>query len=409
VTLIEFFFFQAEDGIRDDLVTGVQTCAIPIYIESIFNIGMLLAPVKVKARADPSPLGRVAKSLDLATDRQLLKRRSDFVGKLISPERSKKVLIEETARTAEKGRGLLKRSVVDLSGHEKSVAAEVAKIRSVTPKNSYQGNLNAIAQENKVMGDQLKKRIGDRLMLNLPGEATRKIDDAIENLILENPVITGNAATVANKIAVKAKQIIEKNRSSPRGLLTARQELDSWIKAQKGSKVFDPELEGSLSVSVRAVRTAMNDILDKNASVAVKDSLKRQSLLYNAMDNLAPKAAAQSNYAVGRLVQDVATVLPFSSKFINEFSTVLGLGLVGGSALLSPGAVGSLASAAIVGRAGYKTVISPTAKKALSSLIKATDKAIYTSKNPSMIKQLRADRALVVELLKKAEVREDDT
>src|SRR5438105_11205769 len=25
------FFFQAEDGIRDPLVTGVQTCALPIY------------------------------------------------------------------------------------------------------------------------------------------------------------------------------------------------------------------------------------------------------------------------------------------------------------------------------------------------------------------------------------------
>src|SRR5258708_28612240 len=28
---IYFFFFQAEDGIRDDLVTGVQTCALPIW------------------------------------------------------------------------------------------------------------------------------------------------------------------------------------------------------------------------------------------------------------------------------------------------------------------------------------------------------------------------------------------
>src|SRR5205823_9684111 len=27
------FFFQAEDGIRDKLVTGVQTCALPIYRE----------------------------------------------------------------------------------------------------------------------------------------------------------------------------------------------------------------------------------------------------------------------------------------------------------------------------------------------------------------------------------------
>src|SRR5439155_9131707 len=27
-----FFFFQAEDGIRDGHVTGVQTCALPIYL-----------------------------------------------------------------------------------------------------------------------------------------------------------------------------------------------------------------------------------------------------------------------------------------------------------------------------------------------------------------------------------------
>src|SRR5207249_6444096 len=29
---LTFFFFQAEDGIRDRNVTGVQTCALPIYL-----------------------------------------------------------------------------------------------------------------------------------------------------------------------------------------------------------------------------------------------------------------------------------------------------------------------------------------------------------------------------------------
>ena len=28
-----FFFFQAEDGIRDHCVTGVQTCALPISLK----------------------------------------------------------------------------------------------------------------------------------------------------------------------------------------------------------------------------------------------------------------------------------------------------------------------------------------------------------------------------------------
>src|SRR2546427_8918950 len=32
VAFMFFFFFQAEDGIRDLTVTGVQTCALPIYL-----------------------------------------------------------------------------------------------------------------------------------------------------------------------------------------------------------------------------------------------------------------------------------------------------------------------------------------------------------------------------------------
>src|SRR6266853_6786066 len=30
ITILFFFFFQAEDGMRDLTVTGVQTCALPI-------------------------------------------------------------------------------------------------------------------------------------------------------------------------------------------------------------------------------------------------------------------------------------------------------------------------------------------------------------------------------------------
>src|SRR2546422_5795439 len=31
IYFVFFFFFQAEDGIRDVAVTGVQTCALPIF------------------------------------------------------------------------------------------------------------------------------------------------------------------------------------------------------------------------------------------------------------------------------------------------------------------------------------------------------------------------------------------
>src|SRR5256885_4363545 len=37
-----FFFFQAEDGIRDYKVTGVQTCALPIFYERDLAIHLTL-------------------------------------------------------------------------------------------------------------------------------------------------------------------------------------------------------------------------------------------------------------------------------------------------------------------------------------------------------------------------------
>src|SRR5947208_16314632 len=37
VSILFFFFFQAEDGIRDDLVTGVQTCALPIFVYALHS------------------------------------------------------------------------------------------------------------------------------------------------------------------------------------------------------------------------------------------------------------------------------------------------------------------------------------------------------------------------------------
>src|SRR3712207_9412056 len=69
-----FFFFQAEDGIRDIGVTGVQTCALPIYlVEERQDDGMVLRQLALaqvsaaarRARARPragglSEIGRAS-------------------------------------------------------------------------------------------------------------------------------------------------------------------------------------------------------------------------------------------------------------------------------------------------------------------------------------------------------------
>src|SRR5205807_4026129 len=78
--MLLYFFFQAEDGIRDYKVTGVQTCALPIFLTHSVNEGIrasvnkLIAALGVEfrlLRAERSlvvlmPLAIFLSTLDLA-------------------------------------------------------------------------------------------------------------------------------------------------------------------------------------------------------------------------------------------------------------------------------------------------------------------------------------------------------
>src|SRR5438093_5277794 len=57
--LYDFFFFQAEDGIRDWSVTGVQTCALPI------STRRSIAPRRSVRRADRRNPARVGPAADV--------------------------------------------------------------------------------------------------------------------------------------------------------------------------------------------------------------------------------------------------------------------------------------------------------------------------------------------------------
>src|SRR5438309_8769333 len=48
------FFFQAEDGIRDGTVTGVQTCALPILKRIWVVAGIIVTALIVAATAGPT-------------------------------------------------------------------------------------------------------------------------------------------------------------------------------------------------------------------------------------------------------------------------------------------------------------------------------------------------------------------
>src|SRR5690349_23088806 len=60
-----FFFFQAEDGIRDLYVTGVQTCALPIWVAA----GGVVQIVVAHALRPPRRFDAERRALGAAYDR----------------------------------------------------------------------------------------------------------------------------------------------------------------------------------------------------------------------------------------------------------------------------------------------------------------------------------------------------
>src|SRR5258707_9329545 len=72
------FFFQAEDGIRDIGVTGVQTCALPI----IDLVDEAAAKLRMEATSAPAELDEVRRRImQLEIEREGLKKEKDAASK----------------------------------------------------------------------------------------------------------------------------------------------------------------------------------------------------------------------------------------------------------------------------------------------------------------------------------------
>src|SRR5438067_11346344 len=88
-----YFFFQAEDGIRDRNVTGVQTCALPIYVNNRVQTALAQLPAEVQAQG-VSVIKRSAAVLQFMAlygeDAQMTRSEERRVGKECKYRRTRK-------------------------------------------------------------------------------------------------------------------------------------------------------------------------------------------------------------------------------------------------------------------------------------------------------------------------------
>lgn len=115
--------------------------------------------------------------------------------------------------------------------------------------------------------------------------------DSIKN----NPY--ANAEDV-NKIFNEFESYLPKNRPiHPEDILDARQKLDATMRSWKGPNILDPAKESSVSAALRRIRQGANSLMASKVpktDVDVLESLRRQSAMYDALENVSAKASGES-------------------------------------------------------------------------------------------------------------------
>jgi len=376
-------------------------------IEAATNMAILLTPPKPKSSQSQQTIaGKAAGTLETAAQDQIIKRKENFVKKLLTHIQTKAVKEEQVARTTETGRGLFKKSIIEPSKKEALAIDEVLKLDGIGTKETIQGNVNiidkAIVKEAEGLKSLLKAND-----IPFPRREFRAQMNQAKQRLSQNPLIVGDAERTAERIVNKMEQIMSGKKSTASNLLEARKELDAWMKSQKGAKIFDPKQEGAISIALREIRQTTNDFIDSKAkNVPVKESLKKQSNLYNAIEIATPKAAEEFDTALKRGWHNAVQVITLRGRFTDTAATVVGVGGLGAAAMFAPAYTGLLAVAG-AGYVGAKFVTSPIAKRATAQTLKLMDKAIRFTKDKQVIEQLRADRAAILEISKEASSSDD--
>ena len=376
-------------------------------LESVANISFMFAPVKAKAKAGPTPVIRTAadKLDDIAT-KETTDLKRNFVERLIRPVPTPASRAEEVKRSIVNKWGTTK---ITPSKTQEAIIEEVMKVPKIKFGNSHQGNYNLIVAKRDELGDQLQslvRQYDQPIHPRTPGNA---IDDAVATMNQRNPLISGDAEQVGIKIAIEAKRLINENPHTASGLLAARKQLDNWVKTQKGDAAFTDSTT-ALTIANREIRESMTNTLEQvmaNAPVKVKDRLTEQFRLFQAADIVEAKAAKEAATKIGRIWQNTARVLPLKAQFNRDLAVLLGIGAFGASSVMMPWLAGSLAVTG-AGALLWKGATSPELKKGIALLLGKTDQAIKASRNSDMIRQLRLDRAFLIDSLKTMETEDTE-
>ena len=389
------------------------------------NLGLLFTPLgKKKTDLEPRTTNTytgtyVVGSLEEAAEKQIATTARKRVDNLLQPDKTTDRIkdiknISRTGKNLGDKRGILGLQRIQENEFELFRNNLVANIGGVKGKDTIVNTANAVRVHNKKKAQTLMDDLDNtNISWNFPQGTQKELRARVDELLKDKNYIKANpntSALVEGTLETAFREIAKLDKT-PAGLLRARQKFDEIIKKQLSDSAFDPTTMNPTNDAANAVRKAINDLVDSRVSstnVKVKQSLKEQHALWNAQNILDIKAVKEGNNRISQIFQNLSPIVD-GQLALNRTIAVFG-GMSAFSAVqflaLPIAGVGIAYGAGLALTSG---VLSLSGKRALGSILSNIDKGLRISSNENMLRQLKLDRAYIIDLMKQPLTKEDES
>ena len=371
-----------------------------LVIESAFNVGAWFKrgpdakPINVDRDAGYNPDVRFYDQANRRVGGMTVLERG--IWKVISPLKSSEQRNKQT--TAPQGPLRVQQTI--LTPEERRRVDTVKRLARVDPSRTDRTNAKSLSDAITKLDEKLLRLLERRTDPVYHEDLITNIQSQLQTWISANPGLgPKRLAEEAKKSLNQLNEALSGHDQTALGMLQSRRELDRWIKENLGADSLRRS-EGNRGAIARnemyrIIRKTMNDMLDTGESNAANRLLRDESDLLAALDAINSRIP-QGDTILARIKDNLGALnIQLPTTPLGQAATA--------SAATNPkffpffaGLVSTYTGFGLTKRAFSKAYYN----KELRLILESLNDGIKTATNPEMAKQLRADRAAIIEVYK---------
>ncbi len=286
---------------------------------------------KLTAKGAPSVItgaeklgGAVSKRFgEKATARETAK-----ITEMVAPKLTAKETAQAVAERGTTKSGIFGKIKTVIDPYIKKISETVQKfVPEFNPSKTISENLNATKKAVSTLASDLKQKVvssGKDIIYSFK-ELGAKMNSVEKPIAIKSDAVLSKQFELAKNAALK---IAKEQGGKISNLLDARKAFDNLVE-KEFPNLYD-KANAPMRSAITSMRNVMNDFIEKNLpDIGFKDSLKAQSHLFSAIDNMAEKVASGLEKEVGTTaIKRFATKHPTISK-VAKYGAAFGAGGLG--------------------------------------------------------------------------------